>query len=252
MPHALVGVFGTGDEATVGDKVLVGAKALDAVGLEVDGEGSDFAHAGDPHQSLNVVVRDEDRLQKAFQFENLLIEERDLLIEIVEMEPVSFREMLRHRALPNDQEIVAVEFAADVVDADTAGGAFLHEAKACTHHVAQRSELRSDFVCAGNTVQAKERGEGLGIDLVGLDLGVGDGFQVFCMSEDEFDAVGRKDIVEPVPARSAFDDRDVRTRRRCEVAEDEIGNVRDALLLHDRSGVIDGGDEAVVFVQVET
>ena len=109
-----------------------------------------------------------------------------------------------------------------------------------------------DFVCAGNGVEPQQRGEGLGIDLVGLDLGVGDGFQVFCMGEDEFDAVGREEIVEPVPACRAFDDRDVRTRKRCEVAEDEIGNVRDALLLHDRSGVIDGGHEAVVFVQVET
>ena len=225
VADSFVGVLGPGNESAVGDEVFVGAEALDAVGFKVDGEGGDFAHAGDPDEALNIVVGNEDGLQVVFQGEHLLIEEIDLLIEIVEMEPIGFGESLRQCTVGDDQLIVAVEFAAHVVDADAAGGAFLDEAQTGAHDVAQGSELRADFVCAGNAVQAQQHGEGLGIDLVGLDLGVGDGFQVFGVGEDELDAVGVEEIDRASTSRRCIRPPRCGTRERGEVAEDELGDV---------------------------
>lgn len=82
VPYALVGVLCAGYQTAVGDEVLVGDETLDAIGLKIDGEGRGFTNAGYPDQALDVVVGDEDRLEKMLQREDLSVQQIDLLIEM--------------------------------------------------------------------------------------------------------------------------------------------------------------------------
>ncbi len=59
MPALGGRVVGTGHDAAVAEEVLDGVEALDAVDLEVEGEGDELADAGDPEQALDVGIGDE-------------------------------------------------------------------------------------------------------------------------------------------------------------------------------------------------
>jgi len=53
----------TGHDATVGEEVLHGGKAFDALDLEVEREGDELSDTGDPEQALDVGSGNEQGLE---------------------------------------------------------------------------------------------------------------------------------------------------------------------------------------------
>ena len=76
-----VGVVGTGDEPAIADEVFVGRETLDAIDLQVHGERSGLADTGDPEQALDVIVGNQDRMQRLLKGEDLITQQSDLMIE---------------------------------------------------------------------------------------------------------------------------------------------------------------------------
>ena len=75
------------------------------------------------------------------------------------------------------------------MDTDDRAGASLDEAKSGTHHVPDITKFTTDLVGLRNEFHAQECCQCVGVDLVGLHLGVADGFDILGMSEYKFDAV---------------------------------------------------------------
>jgi hypothetical protein len=161
VPKCFVGVLGTGDETAIGDEVFVRAEPFDAIGFQIDGEGGHFAHAGDPHEALDVFVRDEDGLQKVLYVEDLCVQQLDLLVEVAQMELIGFRQVLGDRAFLDHELVAAIEFSAKIVDADAAGGTLLDQAQTSSHDITEVPELGPDLMCFRDRIQAEQFGKGL-------------------------------------------------------------------------------------------
>src|SRR3970040_300228 len=128
------------------------------------------------------------------------MQESDLLIEQLHLQFVGFGENIGYRFPFNGNEVIAVELTSDGVDTDDTTGASLDEAESGTHDIPDVPELTADLVSLGNELHAQERCEGVRVHLIGLDLGIADGFEVLGMGKDKFNAVILQQIVEPVPA----------------------------------------------------
>ncbi len=148
-------------------------------------------------------------------------------------------------------DVVEVEFLEQPLDAVLAAGALLDEAKPGAHQISGAPHLRADHVSLGDQVGVEEHGEHLGIDLVGLDLSGGDGFQPGGVGQAQLHALGLEEVGEPVPAAGRFDDRLVGPRELTEVALDEHGTIRYALLFDDLAVGAVGCDEAIPLVLVD-
>lgn len=104
----------------------------------------------------------------------------------------------------------------------------------------------------GNQIHAQKLGESRGIDFVGFDLSVGDGFDVFGMGQDQIDAVFTKQIAEPIPIGSRFDDGPVLALQTEEKLENPSGIVGHFALFDHTSVFMDRGYPRHVLVQIDT
>ena len=137
------------------------------------------------------------------------------------------------------------------MNADQTGGAAVNEPKAGTHNVPQITQFVTDLMSARDGVHPHQTGERGGVDLIGLDLRIRDGLQVFCVGEHQLDAVGGKKVIEPIPARGAFDHGAMGTGEFGKVAEHRRGLAWNAALCDDLSCSINRCDESVIFVQID-
>ena len=78
VPRAAAGVVGPRDQPALGEELADRGEPGDAVDLGRDGKGGHRAEARDPEEALPVGVRDELRVQGAFQRGDLLGEPVDL------------------------------------------------------------------------------------------------------------------------------------------------------------------------------
>ena len=128
MTDGAIGVVGPRNETAIGNEVLIGREALDAIEFEIDGKRRNLPDAGYPKQTLDIVIGNEYGVEKALEMEDLFVQELDLVTATLELEPVGFRERIGRAPVDGD-EVIAVELATEVVDADAAGGVFLNDAR---------------------------------------------------------------------------------------------------------------------------
>jgi len=74
MMERAVGVIGSRDESARRCKFLIGGEAFNAIDFEVHGECGKIADSWDVQEPLNVVVGNQDRMQRFLQSKNLLRE----------------------------------------------------------------------------------------------------------------------------------------------------------------------------------
>lgn len=94
----------------------------------------------------------------------------------------------------------------------------------------------------GDQVHAQKLGERQRIDLIGFNLGIGDGFDVFGMGEDEIDTVLTEKIAEPIPVAGGFDHGSVVAVNNPKVIEDPLGIISHFGLFDHAAVFIDGAD----------
>lgn len=71
MMHTMVGVIGSWHQTAIRDEVSIGEESFDAVYLQIDGKGREFANAGDIEKSLDVIVRNENAMERFLEVEDL-------------------------------------------------------------------------------------------------------------------------------------------------------------------------------------
>ena len=59
-----VGIIGSRDKATIGDKMFIGVKSFNAVDFKIDGECRYFPDTGNAQEPLNVVVGNKCRMKR--------------------------------------------------------------------------------------------------------------------------------------------------------------------------------------------
>jgi hypothetical protein len=96
-------------------------------------------------------------------------------------------------------------------------------------------------------------GKGLGVDLVGLDLGVANSLQILRVGELEVHAFRREQVGDPVPARGRLDGSLVRTVsvKGSEVLAEPVSLAGQLLLPGDGAILINGGEVGGALVQVD-
>jgi len=201
MAHVPVGVVGSRHETTVTDEVLVGDKAFDTIDFEIDGEGRELANAGDCQEVLNIIVGDQDRMQGFLQGQDLVGEGIARVFQDRELEAIGIG------------DLIGVELDPDAVDPAQTSGALLDQTESETHRIPEPSEFTADFMGSGDEVLAQEGCQGLGVNLIGLNFGIGNGFEILGVGQDELDAVLLQKVIEPVPTTGGLNDDNVRTRQ---------------------------------------
>ena len=187
-------------------------------------------------------------MQVFLQGQDLFTEQSNLLVVTLDLEATGLGQLVGYGAVIDVDDLLAVELATKVVNADDAGGSFAHDPESGPHDVTEVALLTGDLMSTWDSVKPEESSKCCRVDLIGLDLGIGNGFKVLGMSENELDAVGFEEIVEPVPSCGALDNGSLWSIERCEVGEDGDGNIGQSFLAHLFSEVIDSGDETIIFV----
>jgi hypothetical protein len=67
----------------------------------------------------------------------------------------------------------------------------------------------ADLMSTGNEILPQKCCKGLRIDFIGLNFGIGDGFEILGVCQDKFDALSFQEIIEPIPARRRLDNGDM-------------------------------------------
>ena len=150
-------------------------------------------------------------MQRLLQGKDVLVQESDLLIEQLHLQLVGFRKDIGYRPSLNGNLIIAIELASDGMNTD--------DAESGAHDIPDVTELTADLVGSGNEVHAQQCCQGMGVDLVGFDLGVADGFKILGMRKDELDAMRFEQVIEPVPARGGFNNGPVVSTKTTEVGQ---------------------------------
>ena len=141
------GVGGPRHEPAVGEELLGGGEAVDAIDFGVDGEGVDLADAGDPQQALHVGIGKEIGVKRGFERVYLFLHERALRFVTVRLEAIEVVQ------LPHGSDVELLE---EPFNAVLAAGPFVDESEAGAHEISGCSLLGTDHVRFGDEVGTQE------------------------------------------------------------------------------------------------
>ena len=67
----MIGVIGSWHQTAIRDKAFIGSESFDTVNLQIDGESREFADARDIEKSLDVIVRNQDTMERLLEIQDL-------------------------------------------------------------------------------------------------------------------------------------------------------------------------------------
>jgi hypothetical protein len=131
----------------------------------------------------------------------------------------------------------------DAADGVLGAGALLNEAQTSAQEIAVAAELVRDHVGLRDQINPEELGQSQSIDRIGLHLGGGDRLELPRVSELEVDALGSKQVGDPVPAPRGLHHSAVRAWKGAKVAQDVVTASGELGSLHQGAVIIDRSDD---------
>src|SRR3990172_12890512 len=173
---AAAGVHGRHD-AGIGGELACGAKAIDGADLALDHDGQDVPNSGKALQQLDGGGKSNPLSDALFELSDLVLQGIESLELLSNTTPRFRRKPRKSRLQPSPacaNEDVAVFTGRDAVlgqgsvDAVLQGGAELGEGHAGAVELTFIADLSGGQPDSGETVEVEERGQALGVELVGL------------------------------------------------------------------------------------
>jgi hypothetical protein len=250
--------LGAGDQPRVGGEVLDAGEAADVVDLIEDGQGEDFADAGErlePEEAVRVVLLHRaDDVELEFPDEPVVdFDEGEVGLDALPDVGIGERVGDPRAIGPVDdlpRGLGEVVLVVGILDVGEELPALADEVEPAPEQIAGRAHLGGIDVGFRDQPTAQERGDLVGVNPIVLGLAAVDGFHVQRMAEDEGDLLAGAQIGKPVPGEDALDGDDQILPVRGDRAEEDLRVAADVLIEQDLAGLVENAEIHGAGVQV--